>query len=408
MSDKDQLLEDAKRLFSKGLVERLESLGHDIIEAGREGAFIIDSDGNRYIDGYASGSTYNLGRKHPEILEELERAGRETDQGSFILVSKEKARLVGRLTEFIPGNYTGVLLSPARGEGFDAACKLARGHTGRPGLVSVEGGFHGMTGFAISLSSASDKDRFGSLIPETNIIPHGDLDAAKQAITDKTAAFFIEPVQAENNCRIAEPDYVRGLRELCDQKGALLVFDETQSGFGRTGYKFATEHLGVFPDILIFGEAVNSGVFPMVGSVFTRAIKGFFDEHPLIHMHTFGGHDVGCRVSYKALEVYDQLKPWENARKMGEKLRKGLQEIAGRHPEAIESVSGLGLLISIKLRSQDAAEKFCRAARQKGMLVKPGLVDKSCVPIRPVLVITDEEAGNILNCVSDAAGEIQD
>jgi acetylornithine/succinyldiaminopimelate/putrescine aminotransferase len=340
-------------------------------------------------------------------MEELVRASHETDQGNFILISEEKARLAERVLNFIQGGFTGALFSPGRGEAFDAACKMARGSTGRSGLVSVEGAWHGLTGFAMSLSSNDDKGQFGNLIPETRMVAHGDLGAAEAAIDRNTAAFFVEPIQTENHCREAQVDYVRGLRELCDRAGALLVLDETQSGFGRTGAKFAVDRYGVHPDVMIFGEAVSSGVFPMAGSVFTGAIKKFFDEHPLIHLHTFGGHDVGCRVSYKALEIYSGLKPWENASRIGEKLRNGLERIANKAPAVVESISGRGLLLSVKFGSGDAANKFCRTIRRHGMIARPGLVDKACVPIRPALILSDEEADLIIGCVEQAVKEME-
>ena len=128
-----------------------------------------------------------------------------------------------------------------------------------------------------------------------------------------TAAFILEPVQAEYHCRSVATDYLKHIRRLCDSTGTCLIFDESQTGFGRTGKKFAYEHHGIYPDILVVGEAITGGMFPMTAMVFTSKLKQFFDVHPLIHLCTFGGHDVGCLVAAAALDEYEQIKPWQNA-----------------------------------------------------------------------------------------------
>jgi acetylornithine/succinyldiaminopimelate/putrescine aminotransferase len=406
-ANKTSLLEDAEKVFSRGLTARNKALGHDFVEAGGEGAFVVDSDGNRYLDCFTSAGTYNLGRRNAEIADELKRASHETDQGIFICISRWKAELAKRLTGFVSGYYAGILWSAVRGEAFDAACKVARGYTGRTELISVDGGWYGETGFAITLSSRDDKEQFGRLIPDTRIIPHGDIEAAEKAIGERTAAVVLEPVQAENHCRVADRQYLEAVRVSCRRNGALLIFDETQTGFGRTGYRFASQHMGVTPDILVFGEALSGGMFPTAGIVFTRAVKGFFEEHPLIHLHTFGGHDLGCRVSVKALDVYERDRPWENARAQGERLRGALDAVAEKHPKKVESVSGAGLLQSIRLKTPAKARKFCAAAASKGIFVVPGEVDRSCVPIRPVLTLSDEETETVAKTVAEVVAALK-
>ena len=151
-------------------------------------------------------------------------------------------------------------------------------------------------------------------------VPFGDAQAAESAVSGRTAAFIMEPIQAENGCREAEKAYYAKIRSLCDRHGAKLIFDETQSGFGRTGSRFFFEQTGVEPDILIVGEAITGGIFPMTAMVFTPELKEFFDVHPLIHLCTYGGHDIGCRVAMSALDEYDRECPWDNARQRGTKL----------------------------------------------------------------------------------------
>lgn len=404
---KDMLFEKAARVFSSGMVNMINSQGLGIIEGKREGSFVYDTEGKSYIDCYTSEGTYNLGRKNPKLTARLKKAINETDQGNFVMLSEEKALLARKISEFIPGPLECVLYGVTRGESMEAACKLARGFTGRPELVTVEGGSYGDGGFAISLSDRDDKKDFGALIPAIKVVPFGDINAAKAAVGNKTAAFILEPIQAENNCRAAGSEYLRQLRSLCDKFGAKLIFDESQSGFGRTGKKFAFENAGIYPDILIIGEAMTGGVFPMTAMVFTNELKNLFDVHPLIHLCTFGGHDAGCHVAIAALDEYEYLKPWENAAAIGEHLMDGLKDIISENKDTKISVNGQGLLLSMAFDSEDTAKTFCMRAIKKGILVKQGKVDRRSVVIRPSLTITEAEKDMILKGVKEAIKGIE-
>jgi putrescine aminotransferase len=390
--DRDALFYRAEKVFSKGLVDMVRDSGSDFLEAGGEGSFVFDSEGNRLLDCYTSAGTFNLGRRNHEIVERLRRAVYDTDQGNFVMPSQEKAHLARRIAEFMPSDLDCVLFGVTRGESMDAAAKLARGFTGRSGLVTVDGGCYGETGFALSLSERKGKEQFGALIPGVKTVPFGDIKAAIEAIDDKTAAFVAEPIQAENHCRTASAGYFARIRALCSLHGAVLIFDETQSGFGRTGKGFAFEHSGVIPDIAIVGEAITGGLFPMTAMVFTPELKGFFDAHPLIHLCTFGGHDLGCSAAMAALDEYDCLKPWINAGELVEAMIGDLAEYAAVRSGPLVSVAGEGLLMSLKFASSGDARRFCRLACGNGLLARPGEVDPSAVPLRPSLLITPSEA----------------
>ncbi|MFW5861164.1 MAG: aspartate aminotransferase family protein [Spirochaetota bacterium] len=397
----DALIADAQKVFGKGFVKNLTSRGMAWEESGRERSVVSDSNGNEYIDCYCSSGTYNLGRKNPAIAHELKQAIRETDQGNFVMISREKALLSEKLARFTPHTLDCFLFTVVRGEAVDAACKLARGYTGRSELITVDGASYGQTGFAMSLSERSDKNNFDPLIPDIQTIPFNDIDAAGRTITKKTAAVILEPVQAENNCRIADKDYLIALRTFCDKTGTLLIFDESQTGFGRTGEKFASDYFGVLPHIMIIGEALSGGMFPIGALVFTASAKSFFDEHPLIHLLTFGGHDVGCRVAAAALKEYDQIKPWKNAHKQGNVLKDRLKEMAGSNSK-LKSVQGIGLMLSLEFEGVEEAEGFCRSAIQQGVLVKRGEVAKHSVIIRPPLTINDQDLNKIVTGIEKA------
>jgi acetylornithine/succinyldiaminopimelate/putrescine aminotransferase len=360
------------------------------IEDTRYGAYTIDAYGTKYIDCYSSASTYNLGRRNEQLISSLKQAIFETDQGNFVMLSEEKALLAEKISKFVPGPLDCVLFGVTRGESMDAACKLARGATGRPGLITVDGGAYGDTGFALSLSEHPLKKDFGDLIPGIVVVPFGDHAAAEAAINRNTAAFILEPVQAESHCRSVTTDYLIHIRRLCEKTGTCLIFDESQTGFGRTGKKFAFEHHGIYPDILVVGESITGGMFPMTAMVFTSKLKQFFDAHPLIHLCTFGGHDVGCLVAAAALDEYEKSKPWQNASTSGAKIMHEL-ESAMNSDDRISALNGLGLLISLSFSSTETADRFCSLASKNGILLRKGIVDCCCVLIRPSLLITEGE-----------------
>lgn len=370
----------------------LESLGHGFLEGRREGVWVWDTQGKRYFDAVSGAGTFNLGRRHPDLAEALRRAMRETDQGNFPMVSIEKTALAEALAQFVPGPLDCSVFSVMRGEAIEFACKVARGYTGRAQLVGADGGWYGQTGFALTLSEREDRDLYGPLIPETARIPFGDLDAAAKGITSATAAVIIEPVQAENHCRTAPPEYFKGLEQLCRDHGALLVFDETQTNFGRTGSRFAFESCGVSPDLLVLGEALGGGMFPIAVTMLTQQVNRFMNTHPLIHMSTFGGTDVGCRVAAKALELYGALKPWENAVQRGGRLLRRFEALAARTDSVVRGVRGGGLLFSLDLGDPLSAKAFCRNAAEAGLLVLPGEVARHTVVIRPSLLLNEAEA----------------
>ena len=395
------LFRDWANLFSAAHVAFLCEIGHDFIEAKRQGPYLWDDQGNQYIDCHTAAGTYNLGRSQPDLLARLHKAAIQTDQGNFPIISREKAALAQRLAEFVPGDLECSLFSVVRGEAFDFACKLARGFTEREQLLAFEGSWFGHTGFALSLSQRDDKEDFAPLVPEAHILPYGKLNQALEAITTRTAAVFLEPVQAENLCRMPDRAHLAALRKRCDQTGALLIFDETQTGLGRCGKKFAFELFDVQPDVLILGEALGAGVFPIAATMFTQRIAAFMNDHPLIHLSTFGGSDVGCMVARKALDIYEETAPWENAAALGETLKTSIEDLI-EQDGVIFSVQGTGLLLALDLGTPELARAFCKAAASAGLLIYPGEVAKDTVVVRPALTITEKDVAKILEGLAQA------
>ena len=380
---------------------RAAELGWDFVVARAEGAYVLDTAGTRYLDCHTGAGIANLGHRPPELVAAVKRAVHETDQGNFPLISAEKAALAADLAAFAGGRLPGVTFGVVRGEIFDFACKLARGATGRKVLLAAEGCWFGQTGFALSLSTRPEKALFGPLIPETRILAV-EGDALLGAVGSDTAAVMVEPLQAENHCREISAETLRVLRARCSATGTLLVADETQTGFGRTGRKFALEESGVEPDVLVVGEALGAALFPIVAALATEAVQGFMHAHPLLHLSTFGGSDLACVAARAALASYAAVRPWENAAREGKRLRAGLEEIARRAP-AIESIAGRGLLVSLGLGTPERARAFCRALARARVLAVPGEVARHTVVLRPSLTLGEDDVALLLDAVAQAA-----
>jgi acetylornithine/succinyldiaminopimelate/putrescine aminotransferase len=205
--------------------------------------------------------------------------------------------------------------------------------------------------------------------------------------------------------RTVETDYIKHIRTICDKTSTCLIFDESQTGLGRTGKKFAFERFGIYPDILVIGEAMTGGIFPMTAIAFTTKLKQFFDIHPLIHLSTFAGHDVGCMIAIAALDEYEKLSPWENAAEKGTKIMNELSPLISSD-HRIKYLTGLGLLISITFESSELADRFCLHAKNNGILLCNGIVDDKCCLLRPSLLITEEETGFIIQAIKTALSEL--
>jgi acetylornithine/succinyldiaminopimelate/putrescine aminotransferase len=189
----------------------------------------------------------------------------------------------------------------------------------------------------------------------------------------------------------------------CEEVGALLVFDETQTGFGRTGRRFAFEHVGVEPHVLVVGEALGAGLFPIAATVYQSRLNDFMNAHPLIHLSTFGGSDLGCAVAIEAVEAYRRQEPWRNAARLGQEALARLSALASGKGSLIRGVAGQGLLVSLDLQSPEAARRLCRRLSDAGVLAAPARVAERCVLLRPALILSDEDLVAMIEAVAQAA-----
>jgi len=398
---KSEIQNKIEKIFSVSKYNLLTKKGHDFLESNRVENYIFDENGNKYLDCFNSASIYNLGRQRGELIKELLTASSETDQGNFPMVSKEKAALAKGLSKFVGNNLTCTVFSVIRGESIDFACKLARGYTKKSELISFGGAWLGQTGFPLSLSERKDKADFGNLIPDVKILPFNDINALEKNISKKTAGVIIEPIQVDSGCVKATGEFLKKARMLCDKYKAVLIFDETETGLGRAGEKFYYEAHGVVPDVLVIGEALGGGVFPIAATIFTQKLNKFLNRHPMIHLSTFGGSDIGCRVAIKALEIYQRDKPWIDAKSNGIVINNEIKNIVKSFP-FVTAIEGEGMLLAVTFNDDSFPYRFVKEMSKNGVLIDVSRNNDFKVIVRPPLGITQKEIVGLTSAINES------
>ncbi len=371
MDEKKELEKTFSKHINKGQVRYLKAGHLDVIETERESISFIDPvSGKEMIDCFSSAGCFNVGRKNPVILDAIDEAIEHLDMGNSSFISPQKIRLAEKLADIAPGDLTHVLFASGGGDAIDCAIKMAKASTGKNEIISTIKAYHGHTGFALSANGKEHyKQYFEPLMPGFLFAPFNDLDTAKQLVSANTAAIIVEPVQGEAGIFPGETSYLQGLRELCDTYGCILIFDEVQTGFGRTGKMFATEHSGVIPDILALAKSIGGGAFPNGAVLYGQntLILDFIDANPDFHPTYTGGSDIGCHVSLTVIEYLLENKVPENSAARGEQLKSALEQLQRENPKIIKDVRGVGMMVGIEYLHEFMGPMMSDALAQNGV-----------------------------------------
>lgn len=404
---KAQALQDFADYVNPMKARILAHAGLDVIEGRREGARVWDITGRSYIDCITSAGSFNVGRRNPRIVAALKAALDELDQGIFLLASKAKADLGRRLAEITPGDLRYSMFGASGGEVVDFAIKLARGYTRRPKIISTTKGYHGHTGFALSaIGREAYQAPFQPLMPAFARVPFGDLAALEAAVDETTAAVLLEPVQGEGGIHVAPPGYLQGIRALCDRTGALMILDEIQTGFGRTGTLFACQHDGVVPDVMTLGKSLGGGLYPITAAVFREPLGDFLVMNPFIHLSTFGGADLGCAVAMATIDLILEENLPAHAAAMGERFMAGFAALQAKYPEVLQAYRGRGLMLGLQYADQSMGPRMSYQLAQHGVIALYTGNDPSVMRLQPALVITPDEVDQVLQALDDSMAAI--
>ena len=380
---------------SSELIEQTEKYGaHNyhplpIVISRAEGVWVEDPEGSKYMDMLSAYSALNQGHRHPKIIQALKDQADKVTLTSRAFHNDQLGPWYEKVCQLT--NKDMVLPMNTGAEAIETAVKAARRWSydvkgvaeDQAEIIACAGNFHGRTMTAVSLSSDAEYKRgFGPMLPGIKLIPYGDIDALKAAITPNTAAFLIEPIQGEAGIIIPPEGFMKTAFDVCRENNVLFIADEIQAGLARTGKMFACEWEGIEPDMYILGKALGGGVFPISCVVANKEILGVFN--PGSHGSTFGGNPMACAVSIAALDVLVDEKLAEKSLELGEYFINKLKAI---HNPKIKEVRGRGLFIGVELT--DSARNYCEKLKEYGLLCKE--THETVIRFAPPLVITKEE-----------------
>ncbi|MEX2254105.1 MAG: aminotransferase class III-fold pyridoxal phosphate-dependent enzyme [Acidimicrobiia bacterium] len=372
---------------SRGKVDAFTELGIDIVLGRREGPFFWDAfDGRRFFNCHCNGGVFNLGHRNADIVDALREAldHDEIDVGNHHLVSGWKAELGARLAATTAGRCPGVVFSPSGSEAIEVAIKTTRAVSGRDGIVSLHGAYHGHTALAAMAADAAYHEPFRLDLPDFVHVAHGDLAAMDAAVGDDTAAVVMETVPATLGMPIADPAYLPGVEAICRQRGAFLVLDEVQTGLGRSGRMWCYEHDGVAPDVVVTGKGLGGGLYPIAATLMTPEVHRFYDEQPFVHVSSYGGSDIGCVIATKVLDLVEAPGFLDRVEEVGLRLEK---ELAVLRCE----VRRRGLFMGLKWPDEGAGILAAKAGIDAGVFTVFANNDTSVMQLLPPLVLTDDE-----------------
>jgi len=368
-----------------------------------KGMKVWDADGKEYLDFLAGIAVNGLGHSHPALVEAISRQAATLMHVCNLYHVPQQAALAKRLVEL--SGLGKAFFCNSGTEANEAAIKLVRKWAKENAgpekfeIITAEGSFHGRTLAAVTATGQPKYHRgFEPLVPGFKYVPFNDLSALQAAATDQTCAIMLEPIQGESGVRPASKEYLKGVRELCDDRGLLLMLDEVQTGLGRTGKWFGYEHYGIKPDVMTLAKTLGGG-FPIGACLAADRVAEAFE--PGSHAATFGGNPLACAAALAALDIMEREKLIENAANTGAYFRKALEALKERRDDIVE-VRGVGLMLAMEMDRGDApAVSAC--CLQKGLIVNP--VGQGIIRFLPPLIVRKEHVDSAVRILSEALSE---
>ena len=350
------------------------------------GMHLYASSGKRYLDMIAGISVCNMGHAHPAIVEAVKKQAERYMHVMVYgeLIQEPQVELATLLCEQLPSQLSSAYFVNSGAEAVEGAMKLAKRLTGRRKILHCRQSYHGCTQGALSVMGSDDfKKAFQPLLPEIDSIGFGVIEDLEK-ITPETACFIVEPIQGEAGIRIASRSYWKAVRERCNETGTLLIFDEIQTGLGRTGRLFCFEHYDVVPDILLLAKALGGGM-PLGAFISSKENMKALTHDPMLgHMTTFGGHPVSCAAALAHLKLILENKMWENANEQGAKLENILKDIHG-----VREIRRMGLMMAVDFHNEHLNMKTYKRWLHSGIFIDWFLFCNTALRIAPPLIIND-------------------
>jgi acetylornithine/LysW-gamma-L-lysine aminotransferase len=363
-----------------------------------KGALVWDVNGKEYVDCTGSYGVALLGHSHPKVAEAVRKQAEKLISCHAGFYNDKRTELLQKIIQITPRGLDKAFLSNSGAEAVECAIKLTRKFTGKPEIIAMMGGFHGKTMGALSATwDKKYREPFQPLVPEFKHVPPVNLEKVQEAITDKTAAILVEPIRGEGGVRIPPDGFLQGLREICDEKNVLLILDEVQTSFGRTGKLFACEHWRVVPDVMCLAKPFAGGL-PIGITVAKEHIMSSLKVGE--HSSTFSGSPLVCAAACAAIDALLEEKLAERANAMGGYFKAKLEDLQVKY-KIVKEVRGLGLMIGVELR-YDVLNIILKAMDRGVLILDAG---KNILRFLPPLVIEKEQIDKTISVLDTVIGE---
>ncbi|MCC2688297.1 MAG: patA [Rhizobiaceae bacterium] len=404
--EKRDFLARSKEFWNPGKTQSWQDMGVDLVIDRREGYLLWDMDGRRLIDLHLNGGTYNIGHRHPELVEVLNRGTQRFDMGNHHFPSQARTALAERLAKICGGDLHYTMYASGGAEAIDIALKTARHATKRRKIVSIINAYHGHTGLAVAAGADRFKKIFLSDQPDDFVhVPFNDPGAMEDALKGgDVAALIMETIPATYGFPMPLPGYLNEVKELCERYGALYIADEVQTGLMRCGEMWGYQRYGITPDMVVTGKGISGGMYPIACVVVREPYAGWLTEDGFAHMSTMGGAELGCLVAMKTLEILERptVKPMVNY--ISETFRNGLHEIMGLYPDFFVGIRQCGVVMGLEFDFPEGAKPVMKHLYGNGVWAIFSTLDPRVLQFKPGVLMTADLCQEVLERVERSVG----
>ena len=399
----DETYENYRRYLNPPLARVMKVSGSPV-EVRAQGSTITDHTGKTYLDFAGGYGVFTLGHRHPRVVAAVKDQLDRMALSGRTMFNPLMGRLAKRLAELTPGDLSIAFFANTGTEAVEGALKLARAATKRPAIVATHGAFHGKTLGALSASGRDAfRDPFMPLLADVRHVPFGDAGALRAVVDATVAAVIVEPIQGEGGVNVPPEGYLRDVRAICDDAGAIMIADEVQTGLGRCGRMFGCDRDGVVPDVMTLAKGLSGGVIPVGAYVARPAVwNAAYGKAPLLHTSTFGGNELACAAALAALDVLIDEDLVANAAQRGAQLLDGVRATMARRPGVIADARGAGLLVGVELRSEGYGGTIIPELLKRGVTAAWTLNAQRVIRLEPPLVVTAAEVDVALRAFDQA------
>jgi len=393
----DETMDNINHYVNPALVKWRKSGDSRAIEWTGRDYHMIDLGGNEYIDCLGGYGVFNFGHLHPKIVKAVKDQLDLQGISSQELLNPHMGRFAKLLSQITPGDLQYTFFCNSGTEASEAAIKFAMLASGKHGVIVMEMGYHGKTLGALSATFRDVyRKPFEPLLTGFKAVPFNNIDAIANALDDSIGSVMMEPIQGEGGIVVPGDDYLPKVRQLCDDKGLKLIFDEVQCGMGRSGKNFACENWGVAPDIMGLAKALGGGLLPVGACTATPEVWKFLEPNPFIHSNTFGGNPLSCVAGIAAIEVLITENIADRAAETGAYFKAEFEKLKADYPDVIKEVRGLGLMIGVEFIERDKAVTTAKELFDHHVLTAHTMNNPNVIRIEPPLIIPKEACDEVI------------